>query len=296
MSSGSEAWLQGVFALMLTPFGASGAVDIEIYDRYVAWQVSKQPAGLFAVCGTSEMKWLTLDERLMLARRTVAGANGLPVLATANLDPDPRNHSDELRRMIDTGVNGVVLVPAPSISGDANAVRDYIAALAAVASCPIVLYEWPQVENYLMDAETFGDLVTAGQVQGIKDTTCTPEGIAAKQQVAGTATVFQANTPFLLDALDMGVRGLMMITSSARCDLVVRLWSAHEDGDTETAAVLERELVFLDAVLRFAYPAAAKYLVSLQGIEMPLTTRWPVTLTSETRKALETWQRGALRN
>jgi 4-hydroxy-tetrahydrodipicolinate synthase len=165
--------------------------------------------------------------------------------------------------------------------------------LAETVSCPIVLYEWPQAENYFIDAGMFRDLVAAGRVQGIKDTTCTPEGIAAKQRVAGSATVFQANTPYILDALNLGVGGLMMITSSARCDLVVRLWAAHRNGDAETAAALERELVFLDAVLRFAYPATAKYLVSLQGVEMPTAVRWPVTLTSEARRALETWQRGA---
>ena len=281
--------LRGVFALLLTPFTDAGEIDWEIYARYVDWQISQQPAGLFAVCGTSEMKWLTFAERLELARRTVARAGTMPVVATANLDPDPSKHRDEIRQMEDTGVAGIVLVPPSGMARDRNAFHDYLLSHIEAASCPVILYEWPQVEDYFISPDLFGELAAVGGLAGIKDTTCTREGIAAKQHVAGNAIVFQANTAYLLDALELGVQGIMAITSSARCDLVVRVWNGFRAHAPETRA-LHRELVFLDALLKQGHPATAKYLVSLQGIPMPTRTRWPQQLSDELRKALTIWQ------
>jgi len=281
---------EGVVSLLLTPFRTDGSINWAAYDAYVDWQLALKPAGLFAVCGSSEMKWLTADERYELARRAVQRSAGIPVVATANLHGDIARHHDELLRMAETGVAGVVLVPPAPISHDRARYKEYLLSLASAAPCPVLLYEWPQVEHHLVDPDLFGELAHKRLIAGIKDTTCTYDGIAAKQKVAGEAVVYQANTPFLLDALTLGVKGIMAVTSTARADLVIELWQRfHRRADD--VAELHRELVFLDGLLRMAYPATAKYLVSLQGIAMPLTTRWPVQLTVEMVKALEVWQR-----
>jgi 4-hydroxy-tetrahydrodipicolinate synthase len=284
--------LEGALALLLTPFQNGGAIDWSAYDAYVEWQAAQRPTGLFAVCGSSEMKWLSPEERVQLAARAVQRAGDLPVVATANLGPDPADHPAELARMADTGIAAAVLIPEASVSGDPARYRDYLLNLTEAAPCPILLYEWPQVDHHLMAPELFGELAAKGLVSGIKDTTCTVEGIQAKQTVAGEAVIYQANTPFLIEALEMGVRGIMAITSTARAGLVIRFWDAFQ-AKSDDVTRLHRELVFLDSLLRFNYPATAKYLVSLQGVEMALTTRWPSKFTAEAARALEAWQSGS---
>lgn len=276
-------------SLLLTPFHHDGTIDWNAYDAYVDWQLSKGPTGLFGVCGSSEMKWLNADERLQLAARAVKRAGDTPVLATANLGADPSTHGDELARMADTGISGAVLVPPP-FSHDQRRYRDYLLALTENAPCPIVLYEWPQTDNYLMEPALFGELALSGRVVGIKDTTCTLEGIRAKLEVAGDAVVYQANTPFLPEALDAGARGIMAITSAARADLNIQLWQQHQEKSPELSRT-HRELICLDGLIRSSYPATAKYLVSLQGVPMPITTRWATTLSSAAAHSLQVWQR-----
>lgn len=114
----SNLGLEGVFALLLTPFRHDLAIDWSAYERYLAWQLQHHPDGLFAVCGSSEMKWLELDERLELARRAARASRGVPVVATANLDTDIARHRDEVARMADTGVAAVVLVPPDGMGED----------------------------------------------------------------------------------------------------------------------------------------------------------------------------------
>jgi 4-hydroxy-tetrahydrodipicolinate synthase len=237
------------------------------------------------------MKWLTWPERLALAERTVqrAAGSGSAVLATANLDPDRSRHEQEMYALANVGVTGLVLVPPPGMGRDQNQLCEYLAYLSEKSPCPVILYEWPQVDDYFINPEVFGDLAGRGKIAGIKDTTCTMDGILAKLAVADSATVFQANTPYLLESLEQGVGGIMAITSTARADLVVRLWEAFQHGAAETQQ-LHQQLVYMDALLRLAYPATAKFLVSLQGIAMSTRTRWPNNLTREASKALTVWQ------
>lgn len=284
--------LDGVVALLLTPFENDGAIAWDSYDRYVEWQAAQQPNGLFAVCGSSEMKWLNFEERIELAKRAVAHANGVPVVATANLEEDPSKHRDELLRMAETGISAAVLIPPPSVSGERERYREYLFAMAEASPCPVMLYEWPQMPNYILDSELYGELAGAGAFVGIKDTTCTVEGIRAKQERTAQATIFQANTAFLPDAIELGVGGYMAITSTAHADLAVAYWRAAHSDETARAEVLHRELVNLDALLCLAYPLTAKYLVAQRGIDMPITSRWPVQIRPHHLRMLEVWQRG----
>lgn len=284
----------GVMSLLLTPFDHNLAIDWTSYDRYVDWQLEQQPQGLFAVCGTSEMKWLTREERLELARRAVQRAGEVPVLATANLDPDRSAHPAELRALEDAGVAGVVLVPPDGLGADPPALEAYFAALADAAGVPVFLYEWPQVRSYFLSAESFGRLVREHGVKGIKDTTCTAAGITAKIEAAPQAIVYQANTPYLPEALAAGARGIMAITSAACADLVIAYWNAAtRDVRGEDARFYHAQLVFLDAVLRQGHPLLSKRLLQRRGIDFPLACRWPQDVAPEACRALEAWHEQA---
>lgn len=279
---------EGVFSLLLTPFDEQGRIDWNGYDRYVDWQLAQSPNGLFAVCGSSEMKWLAPEERIALAKRAVQLAGATPVVATANLQPNPDEHADELQRMAETGIRGVVLVPPNGLGTNAEALHAYFAELAAISPIPVVLYEWPQAEPYFIPAEVYGDLALRHGIVGIKDTTCTLEGIAAKIDRAPQSVVYQANTPFLLDAIRRGARGVMAVVSAAAAGVVVELWRQAEQGG-EAAEALHRRLAYLDSVLRFGYPASAKYLASLQGVPMRTYCRWPASFLPENAKAIALW-------
>ncbi len=280
---------EGVFALLLTPFLADGRIDWSTYDLYVDWQLSQRPHGLFAVCGSSEMHWLDLDERLALAKRAVERAGDVPVVATANLEADRTQRIAEMAQMAETGVSGFVFVPPNGLGLEQDQLEAYFATLADQSPLPVILYEWPQVAPYEIDPAVYGRLVANHGIVGIKDTTCTLPGIKAKLDAAPESIVYQANTPFLLDAVDMGARGTMAITSTAAADISARFWDAMTRGERTVAAIHHQQLVMLDALLRFGYPAAAKWLAQLRGLPFELTCRAPSVLQPEAAKAMSIW-------
>ena len=73
--------IDGIIPVMLTPLTEQGALDLEGLDRLVDWYLDHGADALFAVCQSSEMQLLSLDERVTLARRTLARAAGrVPVI------------------------------------------------------------------------------------------------------------------------------------------------------------------------------------------------------------------------
>lgn len=283
---------RGVFSLLLTPFLSNGEIDWQAYDVYVDWQLSTSPHGLFAVCGTSEMSCLTEEERLKLAARAVQRAGNIPVTATANVNDDPLLHREELKRMEETGVSGVVLVPPPAgIGSDPQQKFEYYAQLSQASSLPVFIYEWPHRDNHLIDSKLYGELVRQAGIEGIKDTTCTVEGIRSKIVEAPESIVYQANMAFMLEALELGA-GIECIHSAAASQMVVDLWESAVRGDQARTQALHARLVFLNGVLNSFHPTAAKYLAQLQGQPMQLTCRaTDKGLTKERMKAIEVFLR-----
>ncbi|ULL16893.1 dihydrodipicolinate synthase family protein [Paenibacillus sp. H1-7] len=279
-----------VFALLLTPFTQTGAIDWNVYDRYVDWQLSKRPHGLFASCGSSEMAFLTADERLELTRRAVRRAAGTPVIATANVGTNIEEHEQELLRMSETGATGLVLVAPPGLGTVPSQLGEYLARMAEVSPIPVLLYEFPLFKPHFIDPAIYGQLVRQHRVAGIKDTTCTLEGIEAK--IAQGGIVYQANTAFMLDSIRQGAGGIMAITSTAASDIVLDLWNnAVLQGDTAGKAAVKahQQLMFLDGVLCMGFTATAKHLVCRHGITMSSKTRSGAVLSAQAAKAIDIW-------
>ncbi|WP_409341480.1 dihydrodipicolinate synthase family protein [Paenibacillus sp. MBLB4367] len=292
-SAGPADRFKGIYALLLTPFQLNKEIDWEAYDRYVEWQLSHSPHGLFAVCGSSEMEYLTLQERLTLAERAVRLAGSTPVIATGNVQSDPAEHAEELQRMAETGVSGIVLIPQGSMGEDQNRLEDYFARLADLSPLPVFLYECPLASPRFVDPDVYGRLVSQHGIVGIKDTTCTAEGIRSKIESATESLVFQANMSFLLEALHSGAQGIMATTSAAAADVALALWSEAANGKREAAETLHELLVFLDGVLGKGYPATAKHLAKLRGIPMNELTRKGKSMNDSARQGIAVWKRAA---
>ena len=79
--------------------------------RSIDWYISHGASGLFAVCQSSEMEFLTLAEKTSISRRVVDRVTGrLPVIASGHTGVEPQAQLDELLQVAATGVEAVVLV------------------------------------------------------------------------------------------------------------------------------------------------------------------------------------------
>ncbi len=101
----------GIWPVMLTPFLKTGEIDYEGVEKIVDWYVEQGCSGLFAVCQSSEMFYLSLEERVALARAVVKFAKGrIPVVASGHISDREEDQINEINQMSETGVDAVILL------------------------------------------------------------------------------------------------------------------------------------------------------------------------------------------
>ena len=73
----------GMWPVMLTPLQQNGDVDYPALEELINWYIKEGSSGLFAVCQSSEMFYLSMEEREELTRFIKKAANGrVPVSYT----------------------------------------------------------------------------------------------------------------------------------------------------------------------------------------------------------------------
>ena len=257
----------GIYSLMLTPFNEDRSIDYDTYEKYADWQVEQGVDHLFAVCGSSEMTLLSLEERLKLATLTVKHKGNTTVVATANIEATKEENLEEVKKMEQTGVDGIVLTTKGMGDND-EALVEYIRELASSTTLPTFLYEFPGFQPHIMSGKAYGELTKDGLIWGIKDTTCKLEdGIQHKIDNKNDSTIIQANMPFLFDAYVAGARGVMATPTSCGGAFFQRFHEAFVAGDMELAKQRYNEIILLDNAIDSGFCASAKELIRLQGID-----------------------------
>jgi 4-hydroxy-tetrahydrodipicolinate synthase len=103
--------IEGIVPVMLTPFHESGEIDYAGLERLIEWYVDHRSDALFAVAQSSEMQFLSLQERADLARFVVNKVAGrVPVVASGHISTQLDDQIEELQAVASAGVQGVVLV------------------------------------------------------------------------------------------------------------------------------------------------------------------------------------------
>ena len=72
-----EREIVGAFPTMITPFKEDGSVDYETVKKYVYWYHDNGCKGIFAICQSSEIFYLSLEERVKLNRTVYQRAKEL---------------------------------------------------------------------------------------------------------------------------------------------------------------------------------------------------------------------------
>ncbi len=288
----------GIFSLMLTPYNEDKTVDWATYEEYCDWQVEQGVEHLFAVCGSSEMTALTLDERLKLATLTAKHKGDTTIVASANIEPSWFAQVEEVKKMSQTGVDGIVFT-TKGFGGEFNEDRlvNYIGELCQYTDLPVFMYEFPGFQPHLISGKVYGRLVRECGIMGIKDTTCTMEGIGAKIEEKGESCLIQANMPFLFDAYKAGARGVMATPTACGGAFFQRFHEAFMSGDMALAEQRFNEITLLDCAIDSGFNVSAKYLVQLQGVKnFRAINRYDVKLSGARLRSLESFHSWCVAN
>ena len=87
---------EGVWPVMITPWKEDNTPDFKALEALTNWYVEKGCDGIFAVCQSSEMHYLSAQEKLDIARCVSEAAAGrLQIVASGNTECSRTEHSEK---------------------------------------------------------------------------------------------------------------------------------------------------------------------------------------------------------
>lgn len=267
----------GIYPVMITPFSKDGGIDFEAVDRLTEFYIQNGCHGIFAVCQSSEMFFLTEDERVSLARRVAEAAKGrVSVVASGHISDKIEDQIRELTRISETGADGVVLVSnrlaGPDESDDVL-IENMQKILSALPSVTFGMYECPHPYKRLLSEKVLSFMAESGRFAFIKDTSCDAALIEKRVKLLnGRIQLFNANSATLLDTLKCGADGFSGIMANFYPDILVWLYENYKTCP-EKAERLQPVLSLLSGVERGYYPVNCKYHMNLIGVPMEIITR-----------------------
>lgn len=267
----------GVWPTMITPFTEDGKIDFDALAHLVEWYIDRDVAGLFAVCQSSEMFFLTLDERVALARAVVELVDDrVGVIASGHISDRPEDQVREVERIAATGVEAVVLVTNRlALEGDPDDAwkRNLEQLLRQIPDdVPLGFYECPHPYKRLLTPELMAWCAATGRFIFLKDTSCDPDQIREKLAVAGDIKLYNANAATLLGSLQDGAAGYSSVMGNIHPELYA--WLCRTWAEAPTAAARLQDFLGVASMLGArAYPVCAKYYLQLEGLPISLHTR-----------------------
>ncbi len=269
---------RGVWPTMITPFREDGRIDYPALDALIEWYRAANVSGLFAVCQSSEMFFLTLDERVELARYVVEKANGtMPVIASGHVADQMEDQLHEIGAISATGIDAFVLLTnrlAGKDESDEVWKRNAERILAEFPEQSFGLYECPYPYKRLLSPSLLEWCASTGRFLFVKDTCCDLDMLTERLRILkGTPLqLFNANSATLLASLRLGAAGFSGVMANFHPDLYVRLTGSGADQE-KLADRLQAFLGMASLIELQLYPVNAKYHMQLEGLPFTLYSR-----------------------
>ncbi len=268
----------GVYPTMITPYTSDNKVDYDALAALVEWYIEQGVHGLFAVCQSSEMQHLSLEERTGIARFVKEKSAGrVAVVASGHISESMEDQLIELKAMQDTGADAVVVITGRMARQDENDEvwkRNAEIIMKEIPNLPLGVYECPAPYHRLMSPELVKWCADTGRFVFLKDTCCDLDQLRAKcQAVEGTNfKIYNANAASLLESLKLGCAGFSGIMANFHPDLYVWLVENWEK-ESERAEMLQNYLGMASLAEGQKYNINAKYHLQLEGLPVELYSR-----------------------
>ena len=254
-----------VYPVMLTPFTENNEVDYEALGKLIDWYIEKGVNGLFADCQSSEMFFLSLEERVKIGEFVKKHADGrVPVVTSGHISDSLEDQAKELTAIAGTGADAVILLTnrlAKENESDEVWLENLKKLLEMIPKdVPLGFYECPYPYKRIISPELLKWCADTGRFYFIKDTSCDIENMKAKLEVIkGTnLKLFNANTSTLLETLELGASGYSGVMANFHPELYVKLCNIYKENPSKARKIADF-LTVASLIERQVYPVNAKF-------------------------------------
>lgn len=268
----------GVYPTMVTPYTEDNRVDYNAVLGILEWYATHGVDGVFAICQSSEIFFLSFEERLELLRFIMKNApKGMSIVASGHTADALDRQIYEANAFINEGIDAYVFIAnrfAAADEGDDVFMKNYEKMVSSIPEIGLGIYECPYPYKRLMAPETLRKCASGSPLRFLKDTCCSVAGIKAKlDAVEGLGLkIFNANSATLLETLRLGCAGFSGVMGNFHPEIYSWLCRNFE-AEPEKAETVQAFLGFASLAECQYYPVNAKYHLSLSGVDMTYLSR-----------------------
>lgn len=263
----------GLWPTMITPFTESDKIDFKAVGKIVDYYVDNGCDGIFAVCQSSEMFFLSPQEKLDLAKCVVEMAGGrIRVIASGHTEDNIDAQIEQLGAMAQTGVEAVVLVSnrlADETQGEDIFISNAQKIFSALPDVTMGIYECPYPYKRLVSNDFLRYCGENGKILFLKDTCCQSNLLRERIEMVKPydLSILNANTDTILDSLRAGGVGYNGVMANFH-PWLYRWLLDNYNCDSETLSLVNNTLVLFSALECRGYPENAKYHMQLSGLPL----------------------------
>ena len=279
---------RGVYPTMVTPY-KNGEIDYQAVDALVEWYWKQGCDGIFAACQSSEILFLSLEERVGLVRAVVAKAkslakkdnsrNPLQIVASGHVSDLFSDQVEELNRVAAEGPDALILISNRmdiENTTDEKWIADTEKLIAQLpAEMPLGVYECPKPYKRLLTEKMIKWCAETGRFYFIKDTCCDASVIRQRLEwIKGSPLqLFNANAQTMLESAKDGAAGYCGVMANFHPALYSKLLKPETLNSKETS-LLQDFLGLAATIENLTYPCCAKYYLNkYEGVAMEPNAR-----------------------
>lgn len=268
----------GVYPTMITPYTTDNKIDYNAVEQLLHWYNERGVAGIFAICQSSEIFFLSFEEKLELLKFIMAHKpEGLSIVASGHTSDDLDTQIAEAKAYIDCGIDAYVFISnrfaKPDESDDVLLKNmEYVA--SNIPEIGLGVYECPYPYKRILTPYVLERMAQTGKYQFLKDTCCDIDMIQKKlDAVKGSELkIYNANSATLLDSLEIGCAGFSGVMANFHPEIYADLCNCYKT-DKEKAQKLQNFAGFFSVAECQCYPVNAKYYLSLEGLDINIDSR-----------------------
>lgn len=257
----------GIWPTMITPYTKENRVDYDQTEKLVDWYAQNGMTGIFAMCQSSEMFFLSEAERLELIRFVLRANRGrMDVVVAGTIDETLDGQIAFAKKAADLGPDAVVFLRnrlSDDFSGDLKKIMN-----AMPSDMALGMYECPYpFKRPLTDDEVLA-VADTGRFVFLKDTVCDIRAIRRRAKlVEGSAfKLYNANAATFYESVRLGYHGYSGIMANFHPDLYA--W-VYDHIDDPRAELVEKFLGAMSVIECRGYPICCKrYLTRYEGFVM----------------------------
>ncbi len=264
----------GVYPTMVTPYTEDNKIDYVALKQLIDWYAERSVAGLFAICQSSEIFFLSFEEKLEILKFIMANKPAeMKIVASGHTADDLDTQIKEAKAYIECGIDAYVFISNRFAKQDENDDVFYRNMMCVIDALPqntmYGIYECPYPYKRLLSPKLIAKMANSGKFAFLKDTCCNLEQIKDKLAAAkGTNfKIYNANAALLYDSLIAGCAGYSGVMANFHPEIYAELCDCYKTNP-EKAQILSDFVGFASVCECQVYPINAKYYISLDGVKI----------------------------